>query len=126
MEQEWAPPDDPVFRLVPLTFGEQAAALWVTIGEPEISSLNFWDVYLDLLEAFRALPTDPQLSEAVLMANEGEDNDMPIVPGLRELRYGDNVVGPHGYRYFGGLENPPPLNTISRRVDLRDYADFSD
>jgi hypothetical protein len=31
----------------------------------------------------------------------------PVLAGLRELRHGDNVVGKHGYIYYGGLENPP-------------------
>ena len=137
MEQEWAPPDDPVHRLVPPTFAEQAMASYNALGAPAVSSLTFWDVYINLLAAFHALPPDPRIAEALLMANEGEEEDMELLPGMRELRNGDNVVGQHGYIYCGGLENPPPVDedvglgeddgqVQLEDVDLRDYADFSD
>jgi len=138
MEQEWAPPDDPVFRLVPPTFAEQATALYAAMGQPAVSSLTFWVVYVDLLAAFRALPSNPQMAEALLRADEGGEEDMELLPGLRELWNGDNVIGQHGYLYYGGLENPPPMDHTSAsgededeeaglgNIDLREYADSSD
>jgi hypothetical protein len=45
MEQEWAPPSDPVFQLVPATFEQQAAMLYQTLGQPVVSSTTFWTVY---------------------------------------------------------------------------------
>jgi len=59
-EQEWAPPDDPVFRLVPPTFAEQATALYTAMGQPAVSSLTFWVVYVDLLAAFRLFHLIPR------------------------------------------------------------------
>ncbi|KAF5377829.1 hypothetical protein D9615_006831 [Tricholomella constricta] len=108
IEKEWAPSNDPVFRLVPSTFNEQASVLYAAIQYPTVSSFTFWPVYLDMLAAFRALPHDPILAAALLTADQGEENDMPLMAGLRELRHGDNVVGPHGYIYHGGLEDPGP------------------
>ncbi|KAF8059518.1 hypothetical protein FPV67DRAFT_1564953 [Lyophyllum atratum] len=130
VEKEWAPPDDPVFQLVPPTFGEQASALYVSIGSPAVSSLTFWAVYSDLLEAFLALPHDPAFTAALLMADQGEEHDVPVMAGLRELRHGDNVVGPYGYVYMGGLDDPvlpAGLDDGSEdesNIDLREYADF--
>lgn len=49
---------------------------------------------------------------------------MDVLAGLRELRHGDNVVGEHGYIYYGGLENPP--GTDEEDVNLREYGDFGD
>jgi hypothetical protein len=108
------------------------------MGQPAISSLTFWVVYVDLLAAFRALPSNPQMAEALLRADEGREEDMELLPGLRELRNGDNVIDQHGYLYYGGLENPPPVDDASgsgededeeaglENIDLREYADFSD
>ncbi|KAF8164948.1 hypothetical protein B0H34DRAFT_779969 [Crassisporium funariophilum] len=106
VEKEWAPPDDPVFQLVPPNFGEQALALYASIGSPLVSSLTFWAVYSDLLDAFLALPHDPGFAAALLMADQGEEHDVPIMAGLWELQHSDNVVGPYGYVYMGGLDNP--------------------
>lgn len=134
MEQEWAPPNDPVFRLVPATFEQQAATLYHTMGQPVVSSATFWTVYQELLSAFRMLPANPQLAEALLSADEGADEVVPVLTGLRELRHGDNVVGEHGYLYYGGLENPPVDDDLDETdkesaaggVDPREFADFSD
>ncbi|KAF8151403.1 hypothetical protein B0H34DRAFT_755565 [Crassisporium funariophilum] len=134
VEKEWAPPDDPVFQLVPPTFGEQASALYASIGSPSVSSLTFWAVYSDLLDAFLALPHDPAFAAALLMADQGEEHDVPIMVGILELRHGDNVVGPYGYVYMGGLDNPVlPAGLVdggddgsedTSKVDLQEYADF--
>ncbi|KAF8232648.1 hypothetical protein L208DRAFT_1271005, partial [Tricholoma matsutake] len=129
MEQEWAPPSDPVFQLVPVTFAEQATMLYHALGQPAVSCITFWTVYQELLAAFLRLPADPQLAEALLMADEGVEVEVPVLTGLRELQHGDNVVGEHGYMYCGGLENPPPIDEEEEgpgNVDLREFADFSD
>ena len=127
MEQEWAPPDDPVFRLVPATFEQQAATLYHTIGKPAVSSTSFWTIYQELLSAFHMLPANPQLAEALLSADEGADEVVPVLTGLHDLRHGDN--GEHEYIYYGGLENPPIDDESDEElagVDLREFADFSD
>ena len=139
MEQEWAPPNDPVFRLVPATFEQQAAMSYCTLGQPVMSSATFWTVYQELLSAFHTLLANPQLAlqlaEALLSADEGADEEVPVLTGLHELRHGDNVVGEHG-----GLDNPPANDLddldgthgssdeepAQAGVDLREYADFSD
>jgi hypothetical protein len=35
------------------------------------------------------------MAEALLRADEGGEEDMELLPGLRELRNGDNVIGQH-------------------------------
>jgi len=134
MEQRWAPRDLPVFQLVPHAFDEQANFLYSNIGCPAVSSSTFWDVYKQLLSAFWALPATPLLDEAVSAAAafvEGEE--VPLLPGLRDLRYGDDGIGDLGYTYYGGLSQPPalPASTDSCEeeeveYDLREYVDFSD
>ena len=134
MEQEWVQPDDPIFQLVPPSFANQVTLLYSTMGQPPVSSLTFWAVYQDLLGLFHTLPEDPQLSGALHMADEGANDEVPVLTGLRELCHGDNVVGKNGYLYYGGLENPPSLEAQGsdnkgadvENVDLQEYADFSD
>ncbi|KAI9437413.1 hypothetical protein F5148DRAFT_1262673 [Russula earlei] len=134
MEQEWVQPHSPVFQLVPPTFAKQITTLYQTMGEPAMSCLTFWKIYQDLLALFRALLDDPQLAEALHLADEGANEEVQLLAGLCELWHGDNVVGEHGYVYCGGLENPPSLDdqgsdagfNVENIVDLREYADFSD
>ena len=114
---------------------KQITTFYHAMGEPVVSSLTFWTIYQDLLALFRALPDDPQLAEALCMADEGADEEVPILTGLRELRHGDNIVGENGYVYYGGLEDPPLSDNgghngegvdVENVVDLQEYADFSD
>jgi hypothetical protein len=131
MEQRWAPRDLPVFQLVPHAFDEQANILYSDIGCPAVSSSTFWDVYKQLLSTFRALPSLDEAVSAAAAFVEGEE--VPLLSGLRDLRYGDDEIGDLGYTYYGGLSQPPalPPSTDSCEeeeveYDLREYVDFSD
>ncbi|KAG6818632.1 hypothetical protein H0H93_003299 [Arthromyces matolae] len=130
IEQEWAPPNDPVFQLVPTAFNTRASMLYSALGQPNVSSDTFWDVYKALLAAFREQPHDAQIESALLEANRGEEDEVPLLPGLRDLRPGDSVIGSHGFYYYGGLENPPQMNEDESvegdDEDFREFADFSD
>ena len=105
-----------------------------TLGQPVVSSTTFWTVYQELLSAFCTLLANLQLAEALLSAEEGVDEQVPVLTGLHELRHGDNIVGEHGYLYYGGLENPPVDNDGSgddtdeepAGVNLQEFANFSD
>jgi hypothetical protein len=134
MEKKWAPRDLPVFQLVPPAFEEHANALYANLGKPAVSSASFWVVYKQLLSAFRDLAASSLLDEAALSDDGGMlDEEVPLLPGLRDLRYGDDALGELGYVYYGGLTHPPSLepHTESEEeeevaVDLREFADFSD
>lgn len=133
MEQRWAPRDLPIFQLVPEPFNDQANVLYNNLGCPAVSSTSFWDVYKQLLYAFRALPASPLLDEAVsVAAADVEEEEVPLLPGLRDLRYGNDGIGDLGYLYYGGLSQPPTLPPTDSgeedevEVDLREYVDFSD
>ena len=125
MEQKWATPDDPIFQLTPPIFTEQAQVImYQSIGQPAVSLLTFWDVYLALLSAFHVLPDDPELAAALAMGDEGAEADVLLLCDLQELWHGDNVVSDHGYVYYGGLKTPP-INVDVEDIDIREYADFS-
>lgn len=94
MQQEWAPSDDPVFQLTPTSFHNQADGHYTSLGRPAVSRGTFWDIYKLLLACFRQSPTDLTLEKEFNLANLGANqSDMDLLPGLRGLRIGDEVVG---------------------------------
>ncbi len=55
MRSKYAPPDHPVFHLVPPAFEEKARQFYSVIGTPDINRDNFWQVYNTLLVNFRSI-----------------------------------------------------------------------
>ncbi|KAK7436254.1 hypothetical protein VKT23_019218 [Stygiomarasmius scandens] len=51
-EQLYAPPDHPVFDLVPPEFAHWASMYYTQIGQPSITRNNVWNIYEQLLEKF--------------------------------------------------------------------------
>ncbi|KAI9437761.1 hypothetical protein BJY52DRAFT_1129917, partial [Lactarius psammicola] len=45
IESKYAPPDDPVFKLVPDAFAAYASAIWTAIGSPQPHFYNAWAIY---------------------------------------------------------------------------------
>jgi hypothetical protein len=128
MEKEWADPDDSVFFLVPQAFEAHAIEIYDRIGNPAITSANFWDIYTQVLAMFRFLPRDPQL-EASLQEAQDIPDQVELLTDLRDLPHGDSTLGTHGYYYMGGLAQPPVLDDDGRvdaaDFDLREYAYFT-
>ncbi|KAJ7086781.1 hypothetical protein B0H15DRAFT_781757 [Mycena belliarum] len=130
METTWAPPDDPVFKLTPDTFDEQATFLYAAIGSPDVNHDSLWIVFSQLLNAFLDVPAiaDATFEEAVANADDHfEVPDMELLANQRELRHGDAIVGSHGY--MGGLDEPPvdededeDEDEVESNVDPREYA----
>jgi hypothetical protein len=128
MEQKWAPPDDPVFELVPPLFNTQANAIYVLIGKPPVTSKSFWDVYSKLLQAFRTLPPDSAVTEFLSGHVIRDDcEEVPLLPGLKELRNGDRVVGAHGYHNTGGTPSDDDNGDVIQEDEenFREFADFT-
>ena len=93
LQQEWAPLDDPVFRLTPTSFHNQANNHYMSLGRPGISRGTFWDVYKSLLACFRRGPVDITLEDEFNLANLGAEQDIELISGLRHLRISDEIVG---------------------------------
>lgn len=94
LQQEWAQPNDAIFHLTPTIFHAQVNAHYTSLGHPAISPGNFWDIYIKLVDCFHASLSDPTLIRCDFeLANLGADDEMEIMPGLRELRNLDDVVG---------------------------------
>ena len=47
-EEEWAPPNDPVFQLIPPDFESHVTRCYEALGEPVVNFDTFWDVYCGL------------------------------------------------------------------------------
>jgi hypothetical protein len=93
-QQEWVPLDDPVFQLTPTSFHNQANDHYTALGRPAISRGTFWDIYTLLLACFRQGHVDvTSIEEQFSLANFGANRDMDLLPGLREMRIGGEVVG---------------------------------
>jgi hypothetical protein len=99
IEEIYAPPDHPVFKLVPDAFQAHAERYYEQMGDPVITSDTFWQIYQELLQKFK---DHGIIDNDIILILENhhahctaihEEEPVPILPGLRNLRNGDNVVG---------------------------------
>ncbi|KAJ7827354.1 hypothetical protein B0H14DRAFT_2595352 [Mycena olivaceomarginata] len=90
MEQQWAPPDDPVFELAPPVFTGKIQDIYESLGRPEVTSRSFWDVYSALLNHIIQIDEDLTIGH-----DQGFSAPMELVPG-QDLRENNNVYpSPH-------------------------------
>ena len=126
METRYAPPEHPVFQLTPPLFDDMAQKLYANLGRPAVSSETFWDVYTALLNSVRAVDDASDFNDAPQSSEHVEADEiideLPLLPNLRELRYGDEIAGPQRFVYAGGLESPPRnmLPTDTESMQQRD------
>ncbi|THH10132.1 hypothetical protein EW146_g8470 [Bondarzewia mesenterica] len=132
IEQEYAPPDNPVFDLVPRAFEDRARQLYTALGELDVTSESFWTVYRSLLEEFRNMPYDPEIAEAVQLAatytNNNDNDHIPLLP-LANLRQGGMVVAidqQSTYEYVGGVEEPVLPKALASYVSVSGDGDRSE
>jgi hypothetical protein len=85
MDIEWANPSDPKFLLVPPAFEVHAVAIYDEMGQPAITSNNFWEVYLEMLALFRVLPDDPDLTESLRHLQDEDAKEMELLSNLQDL-----------------------------------------
>jgi hypothetical protein len=99
-----------------------------------VSSNTFWATYLQLLQEFRNQVDNAAVTQILNEHQEAvqfvDEETVQILPGLRELRNGDNVVGPYGDQYIGGNREPSiPHPVTMDSGDLQsavEYATFTD
>ena len=96
----YAPPDDPVFELVPPAFAALANQTYQSQGARAISRDSIWWIYAHMLVAIRDVyrtAVTPALEAAArsTLVDDGANASpaIPLTPGLAELRNGDPVVG---------------------------------
>jgi hypothetical protein len=104
------------------------------MGQPYITYETFWPIYLQLLRRFYASHSARDIA-GLLEAHEEtmrrvEEDEIPLLSGLRPLRFGDNVIGPLGDD--ASQQYPPhPVDyhqdhTSSTATPAPEYAAFTD
>jgi hypothetical protein len=89
----------------------------VTIGSPVVTYETFWSKYCQLLQCFlQDLETHDEdikylISSQHTQAQEIEQDSIPLIESMKELRQGDQVIGPSSSMDDG---------------DGSDYASFTD
>lgn len=101
LEQEYAPPDHPVFQLTPPLFHTRASAIYAQIGSPTVTRETFWDIYLKVLACFKDALTEQTESSSGLdnivathlgdIENIEDELPIPLLEGMKELRHGAPV-----------------------------------
>ena len=93
MEAKYAPPNDPVFQLVPPDFEAYVTSCFKALGEPEVNFETFWDVYCrlrDLVE--NSIPDD--VAETLRENVVDDDESTPEPEGFSQMK--EPVVGDTG------------------------------
>jgi hypothetical protein len=126
MEALHAPPDHPVFALVPPAFHDHLSNTYSEIGQPNVNVDTFWEVYLSLLRRLRERCYE-EVTEILssYQANLEEDsNDVPLLPNMEAFRLGQPLDFGNNTCYIGGLDSSALSGGIWGRVG--EYADFTD
>ena len=96
VREAFAPPNDPVFELVPPEFGRYARILFQSMGSPVVDSENVWGVYRELLHRFEHLDDAVNFIEECQVYLDIQDERANI----------ENAVPPAGVKLYGGLDMP--------------------
>ena len=106
-EKKWAPPDDPVFQLVPPSFEPYVNQCFEELGKPEVDIESFWDVYRrlrDLVEV--AIPGDVVVAISEGTVDDGDNAPEPFALGhMKEPVLGGAAVLEDDRDEGGGDEN---------------------
>jgi hypothetical protein len=117
VEAQFAPPDDPVFQLVPPLFDQRAREHYLKIGQPIVSSDTLWTIFRQLLQQFQADEEDVELMDSLVTHKDLQvglhDEKMELLPNMKPFRNGAGIMGPKGSHYAGGLANPPGGTVIA-------------
>lgn len=97
MENDWAPPSHPVFRLVPEEFELQVQNLYLMLGAPPVSHSTLLEVFQQLRDAFHPYELEHPLAAYINSHDQDHDREhqsVPILPGLKKLRPGEEMGVP--------------------------------
>ena len=108
---------------MPPAFNNWAEFLYAIIGQPVVQSDTFWDIYHQLLQQFHieehAALVAPILAmycnTVCVLELEAE---MPLLPNLKDLQNGANVVRPPHVKYIGRMVNNPPVAGLRSGLNM--------
>lgn len=121
VHQLYAPPDDPVFQLVPPTFENFISVLYMSMDSPVVTRQTVWDIYRELHHRFshldEALVMLPEWEAAAGQSAQFSDSDagceVELLQGLKDL---EDQRGPDAY--MGGVNNGRGLGQFTDFVSL--------
>lgn len=96
VEQIYAPPDNPVFQLVPPPFEQHVRTAYGALGSPPISHRTFWEVYTQLVNRFHNNARDIAPTLSSFQPNSHFNDPIDLLPGLQELPNGDRTISNNG------------------------------
>ncbi|KAH9487316.1 hypothetical protein JR316_0001389 [Psilocybe cubensis] len=130
VRQIFAPPEDPVFQLVPPEFKHYADILYQSMESPVLTSENIWEVYSELLYRFENLDNavdfieECQVYIEAMELQDNEDNENSFKPQGRDLFGGIDNSKSDGTYYMGGVNNGHGLDNEHYRIlDAMDEND---
>lgn len=127
MEALYAPPDHPVFELVPPAFHEHVSNLYAAIGRPEVTIETFWDIFCNLLECLHEVPKE-QLTKITACYNathEQDSDDMALLPDMDAFHPGQPLNLRPNANYIGGLDGSVFTNS-TEAGPVPEFADFTE
>ena len=104
VEQLYAPPNDPVFDLVPKEFDELARQVFNRIGAPlEIPAERLWDIFQAMNNELQFMSFDipPLIPTATARSEDAEDEDegqIVLLPGYKGMFAPKSLCLPHTLR----------------------------
>lgn len=127
MEALYAPPDHPVFELVPLAFHEHVSNIYAAIGQPEVTVDTFWDIFRNLLGRLHE-GLDEHLTEIIThYKTHGQElDDMPLLPNMDAFRLGQPLNLGANSNYIGGLDGSVITNSTEPSPEFADFTDDDD
>ena len=82
---------------MPPAFHERAAYLYEELGRPLVTYNSFWGIYRQLLHFFEGIvELDPVISAVPDTVTHIDNEELPLLPEMKELRGGDGVIGNAG------------------------------
>jgi hypothetical protein len=130
VEQLYAPPDDPVFELVPATFAHYAQIMYDNMGSPAVTGDNVWDIYRGLVQRLEELQVAMSYSDYLDCIDQWEVNEdlmegaqaeeeppYPLING-QDLRGGYENPREDGTVYLGGVNGGDGLGMFSACILL--------
>lgn len=111
MERLYAPPDDPVFELVPATFAHYTQMMYDNMGSPAVTGENVWDIYRELVQRLEELQNAMEYADYLDCIDQWEVNeDLMEGPGAPDDEPPYPLI--NGQNLRGGYENPREDGTV--------------
>jgi hypothetical protein len=110
VEQLYAPPEDPVFELVPATFAHYTQMMYDDMGSPAVTGENVWDIYRGLVQRLEELQDVMDYADYLDCIDQWEVNENLKEGALAEEEPPYPLID--GQNLRGGYENPREDGTV--------------